>query len=138
MTGPQQDAAEIGKNGCYFLSLLRLVGKESEALGIYQKATARGAISEGCFVEDPPAILALAAGGTWNVRHAPADYILADGEFEILRFERKGIDKMGLTVSAVHFVVGDGHGKVAWDPWINSRTVQEGKLASKRIVRRIA
>ena len=77
-------------------------------------------------------ILSLAGGGTWSVRHDATDYEPKHGEREILRFERK-------TAAGVlgHFVVGDGHGAVEWDPLGESRTVAEGKLVSKRIVRRL-
>lgn len=131
--GIQDDAAAIGAYGCYFLCLLKLVGRHGDALGLYYNAQKAGAIDGECWVANPGIILALAAGGAWDVHHAAKDYQPERGEQEILRYERKtSAGVMG------HFVVGDGTGKVQWDPKGESQTVKLGRLVSKRIVRRTA
>jgi hypothetical protein len=132
----QAIAKTIGEKGCYYFSLLRLVGFESQALEMYESATAARAgtkpiMDKDCYINDPSALLKLAVGGEWKVRHELADYMPTDGELEILRFERV---ITGATLS--HFVVGDGKGKVAYDPLGKSQTVRLGKLVSKRIVKR--
>lgn len=131
--GPQGDALALGQWGCYYLCLLHLVGRDGDAIGLYYNAHSAGAIDDECWVANPATVLSLAAGGTWEVRHETSTYIPVRGEKEILRFERK--TSAGLIG---HFVVGDGKGHVLWDPKADSVTVREGKLVSKRIVRRTA
>ncbi len=128
----QRIAANIGENGCYFISLLRLVNAEYGAIRVYKQALSLGIIAEDCYVENPPRLMELVAGGKWSVEHKPADYQTKPNEFEILRFERKTTTK-----TFAHFVVGDGQGNVEYDPLDDSNTVKYGELVSKRIVRRI-
>lgn len=123
---------KIGDSGCYFISLLRLVKSENVAISLYRQALHEGFIDADCFVRDPAGVLRLAAGGRWSVRHEGADYQPKLDELEILRFERQ---TTGATYA--HFVVGDGAGHVIYDPLGNSRTVAEGQLVSKRIVKRL-
>jgi hypothetical protein len=130
----QAIAKTIGEKGCYYFSLLHLVGAEDKALEVYPPAVAFGKeqiMKPDCYINDPASLLTLVAGGSWSVRHETADYMPVEGEMEILRFERV---TTGATLS--HFVVGDGKGKVAYDPLGNSQTVRLGKLVSKRIVKR--
>jgi len=129
----QTIAKAIGESGCYFLSLLHLAGAEDSAIGLYQKAVASKIMGADCFIQDPAAILSMSAGGKWSVRHEPADYQPQSNEMEILRYERKAT-----TATYGHFVVGDRHGGVIYDPLDASRTVAEGTLVSKRIVRKEA
>lgn len=124
---------KIGDSGCYFVSLLKIVHCDCAAIGLYQQALDAKIIDEDCFVQDPAALLALAAGGTWSVRRENANYQTQRDEWEILRFERKAA-----TVTPAHFVVGDGFGHVIDDPLGNSRTVAEGQLVSKRIIKRLS
>ena len=137
MRAPQRIAEAIGKDGCYFLSLLylaeRQMGSRIDPLEAYELAVAKGFLKADCFVMNPSAILELYIPGTWTVFHEKPDYRPGSGELEILRFERgEGAE------AAAHFVVGDGQGRVAFDPYGESRTVREGRLASKRIARRTA
>lgn len=67
------------------------------------------------------------------MRHEGADYQPLPEEMEILRFERQ---TTGTTYA--HFVVGDGKGGVSYDPLDLSQTVAQGRLVSKRIVKRLA
>ena len=124
---------KIGESGCYFLSLLHIAKAEYGALSLYQLAVSKGLMDEDCYVKDPAELLALACGGKWSVRHEVADYVTARNEIEILRYERKTV---GTTYA--HFVVGDGFGRVAYDPLGDSITVAKGKLVSKRIIRRLS
>lgn len=129
----QTIAKRLGESGCYFISLLRLVKSENIAISLYRQALHEGFIDADCFVRDPAGVLRLAAGGRWSVRHEDAEYQPKSDELEILRFERQ---TTGATLA--HFVVGDGKGGVAYDPLDLSQTVVQGRLVSKRIVKRLA
>jgi hypothetical protein len=121
----------IGDSGCYFLSLLRLYGYEMQAPSLFIDFTRLKWLDEDCYVRDPAAICNfLDNTKRHRVVYAAADYILQPDEREILRYERK---TTGTTFS--HFVVGNGQGRVEWDPLGDSLTVKNGSLVSKRIVR---
>lgn len=142
---PQRAALAIGKTGCYFLSILELaesLGHENEPLGFYDEAAKAGDLGPDCMVQDAGSLLSEATGEAWTCLKAgdghelPLSYQCARGELEILRYERQ--PEPGDTASSerAHFVVGDGHGVLAWDPWGKSHTVEVGKVVSKRIFRR--
>jgi hypothetical protein len=134
--GAQVAAKNIGESGCYFLSIL----KAGEALpcqcpdilgyslGAYWTAIDKGWMGDDCLVTDAGALMSDISGKPYTLHKEPADYQTQPGEIEILRFE---VQKTGVTYS--HFVLGDGKGGVAWDPWPGSLTVKNGKLQSKRI-----
>ena len=61
-------------------------------------------------------------------RHETPERMTRKNEIEILRFESS---------YGSHFVVGDGGGHVAYDPWGVSRAVRQGRIESKRIFRRL-
>jgi hypothetical protein len=127
----QRLAAALGATGCYFLCLVYLGERESgapvDALHAFRAALLARYVREDCYVDYPERILEMIAGGGWSVEKRPADVPTAPGELEILRYDNAG---------ASHFVVGDGSGGIAFDPYGDSRTVREGKLASKRIFTR--
>lgn len=54
------------------------------------------------------------------------NYLPALGEYEILEYYNPKTE-------IVHFVVGDGKGKCLIDPYLNSNTVKNGYVRSKRI-----
>jgi len=132
----QKDLERIGKEGCYFLSLLAAIEHELTIhLDIYQvylESLAAKYIEENCFVNSPEKIITVYLGGNWAVSKEDANYKTQPGQIEILRYERKE----GMTTWA-HFVLGDGAGQVAYDPYGASATVRLGKLVSKRILRRV-
>lgn len=126
----------IGKEGCYFLSIVKaaelVVEHYIDAYQAYTSALSDELIKENCFINSPDKLMGMLTGLRWSVSKEPADYIPSRGEVEILRFERnEGMATIG------HFVLGDGHGSVAYDPYGKSRTVAEGKLISKRILKRV-
>jgi hypothetical protein len=136
--GAQVAAKNIGESGCYFLAILKAGRPDAidEAMGQYWEAIDEGWIDDDCLVKHPGALLSCLACRKFAGKitpdkpegWAPADYQPQPGEIEILRFE---VQKTGVTYS--HFVLGDGKGGVAWDPWPGSLTVKNGKLQSKRI-----
>lgn len=143
--GVQKLAKSIGESGCYFLSLCKVAEeirgvKLGDLLDWADIAMRRGLLGPDCFVLDASGIFALLVIPSPEVVKAgsghplPLDYQLKPGEYEILRFERPAPDG---GEPLAHFVVGAGDGKtVAWDPWPNSLTVRDGRLVSRRIIRR--
>lgn len=142
--GAQKIAKALGESGCYFLSLCyvaeKLGGVFLDPLLEAAEAIDGKRLGLDCYVKDAGAIMSDMARGRYVVIKAgpghplPLDYKLNEGEREILRYERP--DPTGGEPLA-HFVVGDGQGRVAWDPWPESLTVAEGKLVSRRIIRKI-
>jgi hypothetical protein len=134
----------VGAAGCYFLAILRAAGKEMLWPSYYQAARAGDAsgswMQEDCLMLKPEKLLALAMPGDpckYTLFKEAADYKAQPGEVEILRFEITKETAPGKSETLSHFVLGDGSGGVAWDPWENSLTVANGKLAGKRIFRKV-
>ena len=142
--GVQKIAKAVGEAGCYFLSLCKVAedmgAGPCDVVSRAAECMSKGLLRPDCFVADPAGILSLLGLESHEVVKAgdghglPLDYQLKDGEREILRFERPnpaGGDALA------HFVVGSGDGKtVAWAPWPGSLTVAQGRLVSRRIIRR--
>lgn len=130
--GMQKTALEIGKYGCYFLSIVeaaeRKTGNYMPIMSTFLDMKRRGYIGEESYILAPDKILTMLTGKAYTVRHEAKDYRAKEGEIEILRYEwrRKG------EVSA-HFVLGDGKGRVAYDPLDGANTVKNGVVESKRI-----
>lgn len=140
--GVQKICKSLGESGCYFLSLCKIAEEECGRSidPVVEAATALDwrILGDDAYVKDADAVMEQLAGGPHTVIKAgpghplPLDYLPAEGEREILRYERPGPGGEPLA----HFVVGDGSGRVAWDPWPGSATVACGRLISKRIIRR--
>ncbi len=131
--GAQVAAKKIGESGCYFLSIIHIAGADCvTALGLYWQAIDAGQMADDCMVTKPGELLSALTGERWAVSKQGPTYQAKPGELEILRFE---LVKTGATFA--HFVVGDGRGNVAWDPWPGSLTVKNGQMAGKRIFSRI-
>lgn len=133
---PQKAAVKIGEAGCYFLSILNIAEAETcipfDAFAAYHSFTRTGVVRDDCYVLDAGKLMSRLTQRKYDCIKAgpghelPGDYILRPGEREILRYELNG---------EAHFVVGDGAGRVAFDPYGESRTVAEGRLVSRRIFR---
>ena len=140
----QHKASNMGSGSCYFFSILKIAedcgAGHLDAFREYENAIARGWMRADGFMERPADLISDLTGCKWIVLKAgvghelPLDYTLAPLEKEILRFERT---QNGMSEAMVHFVVGNGHNQVEWDPWENSATVANGKLVSRRIFRRV-
>jgi hypothetical protein len=137
-------AKATGESGCYALTGLKIAERGGHALPSLETIAAemaKGNLGSDCFLKDPDAYFSDLFGEPMEVIKAgpghplPLDYKLQPNEAEALRFERPG-EKPGDEPLA-HFVEGAGDGKtVSWDPWPGSRTVRDGKLVSRRIIRR--
>lgn len=137
--GVQKIAKALGESGCYFLSLLKIAesiaGCFVDPIMEASEAIESGMMRMDCFVQDPARIMMHVTRQRFEVIKMSPDYKPMPGEREILRYERP--DPAGGEPLA-HFVVGDGQGRCAWDPWPESLTVAQGTLISKRIIRRVS
>jgi len=122
--------------GCYFASICALdeqvYGKPytiGEILRIWFKNWTENDLDIESAVNDPQGLLDDLSGKLEYVGKRGPDYTCQPGEYEILVFYN---DRTAYT----HFVLGDGHGRSAWDPILNSVTAREGRVVGKRIFRR--
>lgn len=82
-------------------------------------------IDKNCFIYDPQAIFHfMGLEAYFYDKHDPPEYVCKRDEVEILRFQYGNWK---------HFVVGDGVGHVAYDPYGTSKAVRLGELKDKRI-----
>lgn len=149
-------AKRLGEGGCKFLSLLAWCEVESgmtfDPIVQFANCLRDGFVGDDGFVKNTEAIMTAYCGGRWKELWAgngvrsngtkydlPLDYACAAGEYDVLRYERPADKSLGETEAVAHFVRGDGKGKLVpgGDPWGNSRTCREGKLISRRILRRL-
>lgn len=124
--------------GCYFCAILALdeqvYGKPyspEEILRLWFKNWTEDDLDIESTVKNPQGLLDDLSGKLEYVGKRGPEYQTARDEWEILLFYN---DRTGYT----HFVLGDGHGRCAWDPIKNSVTVREGRVIGKRIFRRKA
>ena len=95
---------------------------------IYFGAVQQGFMNTDCYVQDPTGFLHwLGWHATYTGVHEVPDYMCGANEVEILYFHHPDVGG--------HFVVGDGRGHVAYDPWGVSMAASRGDLKSKRIFR---
>lgn len=133
--------AEVQIFGCYFCSVLYLAemrtGKVFDAdrvMAIYKAAKRSGILGEECYVAKPVDLFALAGVNLRDVVKADNNVIPGPGGFELLHFHRAANTPAGMKNKMHdHFVAGDGHGQVAFDPLGQSLTVRWGYLQNKRI-----
>ncbi len=126
----QKICLTLGNDGCYLLSIMGIAMKETKKsinpVELYTVALKNRWIKEDCFVNSPGEILGLLMGGAWTVEKVDGCYKPKTGEFVVYRYEvREGRNTIA------HFVLPD------WDPYGNSNTVQNGRLISSRVFRRV-
>jgi hypothetical protein len=130
MEARQRIMERIGKDGCYFLCLVRLaeeiIGDRIDAIDVYLFAVDRQWMDQDCFMVQPNRVLEHMTGVRWSVRKQDKTYQTQPGEKEVLRYERT----QG-RVTYAHFVLPD------YDPYGDSLTVRNGRLVSKRIFARV-
>lgn len=130
--GLQKTLLELGKYGCYFLSVVKAAeqdrGGDCPILPSFFDMKKRGFIGNDCYMLHPDRVLSALTGKPYTVRRESKDYKAKAGEIEILRYEWRGEGGV-----SAHFVLGDGYGRIAYDPLAGSYTVQNGLLESKRI-----
>jgi len=148
----KRNRREIQEEGCNFTSYLALGeiiqgGQFSfgpaELEECYQLATSQGWMTRRCFINgagpnDPDwmtghmKLLFLTGVRPLGSFVTGPEYTPKDGEFEVVQYALGDYR---------HFVVGDGKGGVAFDPWgsfdgrhIHSKAVTYGKPVAKRII----
>jgi hypothetical protein len=136
--GIQTLLGEAGEAACYALDILEIAGRVGvhfDPLDALYRGIERGYIyynekdpndNDNFFVEDPAALLSMLAGGRWTVEKAGPDYVPAQREYVVDRWERV---KTGTVIG--HFRLPD------WDSLHDSQTVRHGKIVSKRVFRRV-
>jgi hypothetical protein len=116
----------IGREGCYFLCLVRIAeqlsGTRIDAIPVYLESVERLFMDADCFLTHPDRVLELMTGRRWTVRKVDKRYQVSGSEIEVLRYERTEGRR-----TLAHFVLPD------YDPMGISLTVQNGYLVSKRI-----
>ena len=133
----QTKALALGKEGCYFFSLLYIAEEEGagplDVLRVFDEAIASGFVKNNGYVENPSLLMTMLTGAKWDVFKAGPghniglDYALKPGEREVLRYEWNDL---------AHFVVGNGRQGIAYNPYPGSLPVVRGRLMSRRILRR--
>ena len=133
MIHKQKECETLGREGCYFFSLLWIaeqeLGESLDALAVFDEAKRRGWAEADCYMANPAALMSFLLGKPCKIRKS-WDFAepLEANEREVRCFERKAT---GTTY--YHFVVADGD-KILYDPLEASRTVMQGKPHSRRIV----
>lgn len=129
---PEALAKLVGTEGCNVLSDLKIAEMASgvvvDILATVDWALKHNLVDATCSVvseEAHLAIVAKASGFAWATKLVTLDYVCKPGEYEKLQFGMGSFD---------HYVVGDGSGKVSWDPEgdLIARTPL-AKLKGKRI-----
>lgn len=132
MMSKQLACAKIGKNGCYFLSLVYIAEKirqsSIDVLTLYETGLQENWFDEDCYMLNPAAMMSYLLNCKVDVRHDVAGYKPKKNEYEITRFELKEIG-----VTFAHFVVTN-NGKLEYDPYGESKTRTKGKPKSTRII----
>lgn len=125
--------AAMGEGACCLLAVVHLLEKVNDqyfdAFWLWREGVERGLVTEACYVNDLASFASMIDGRSWNCRKEGVDYVVKEGEYEIVRYEWQK-DAANLKV---HFVNGDGKGGIENDPFGQSLTVQNGKAQSKRI-----
>ena len=130
----------IQRFGCYYMDIAFLANKytncalDAERLNDgYEDCVYAGYMGENCFVDRPAKIFHyFGLAVHYRNEHTVPEYVCGLNELEILFFEWDRLGKKPWP----HFVVGDGAGHVAYDPWGVATAVIHGELRSKRIFTR--
>ena len=129
---------EAGDAACYALDIIQIAifdtGRNFDPINALDVGIGRGYIhynefnqddNENFFVKDPAAFLSALTGKIWTVTKERPEYVAAEGEYVVERWERQ---VSGRLIS--HFRLPD------WDSLADSKTVRYGAIASKRVFRR--
>ena len=122
--GLQKKLENIGKYGCYFLSLLKAFKRTADFLELYDKYTAKGWMDSDCYVKNPIDIVVDLSGyNKWNVEKTTT---FKKGDIVIAYYFNK-------TTGLHHFVLFDNDNKLIWDSLGQSNTVRNGVIESYRV-----
>lgn len=123
---------EIGRNGCYFLCLLKIaelkLNKSLSVIDAYEKFLEKGYIKRNCFVLQPESILSDLCNTHVLYQWKLPNYRPLSEEFIIKRYAMK-IEKGELT----HFVLFDENDTEIFNPAMDSPAYRGGKVADLRV-----
>lgn len=123
---------EIGRNGCYFLCLLKIaeltLGKPLSVIDAYEKFLEKGYIKRNCFVLQPKNILSDLCNKFVAYQWKEANYRPLPDEFIIKRYAIK-LDNQELT----HFVLFDENDTEIFNPAMDSPAYRGGKVTDLRV-----
>lgn len=128
----QEKLLEVGRNGCYFLCLLKIAeikcNKSFSIIDAYEDFLAKGYIKRNCFVLQPKNILSDLCNTLVTFQWKEPDYKPFIGEFVIKRYAIK-MGKGELT----HFVLFDYEGNEIFNPLTTSPAYTSGKVVDLRV-----
>ena len=128
----QEKLLEIGRNGCYFLCLLKIAemkcNKSFSIIDTYEDFLEKGYIKRNCFVLQPKNILSDLCNTYVAYQWKEANYRPLPGEFIVKRYAMK-IEKGELT----HFVLFDENDTEIFNPAMDSPAYRGGKVADLRV-----
>lgn len=128
----QEKILEVGRNGCYFLCLLKIAeikcNKSFSIIDAYEDFLEKGYIKRNCFVLQPKNILSDLCKTLVTFQWEEPDYKPFIGEFVIKRYAIK-MGKGELT----HFVLFDENDIEIFNPAIDSPAYRGGKVADLRV-----
>lgn len=124
----------VGKWGCYATSLYNLVERETGNIRsktsvflLFANAIKANWLDGECTVLAPDQFMQSMGSRYRFSAKTSASYVCKPDEAEILMFVKPG---------HTHFVLGDGQGKIAYDP-LTDHDMTPYKLTEKRIYRRL-
>lgn len=118
--GIQTKLEQIGKYGCYLLSIANHFEYQGDIVDFYDKCLKEKWIEEDCTVLNPAAIAHYLGGGNWMVIKSNTPLEMNDADFYVECWKN---NRTGYT----HFRLPES------DTLKNSVTVKEGKIVSYRI-----
>lgn len=128
----QEKLLEIGRNGCYFLCLLKIAeikcNKSFSIIDAYEDFLAKGYIKRNCFVLQPKSILSDLCNTLVTFQWKEPNYRPFLDEFVIKRYAVR-VDKGELT----HFVLFDCEGNEIFNPATTSPAYMAGKVVDLRV-----
>ena len=123
-TALQKKLENIGKYGCYFLSILKAFNRTEDFLELYDTYVSKGFMDSDCFIKNPVSIAKdLSIHNKWNVEKTTT---FKQGDIVIAYYYNK-------TTGLHHFVLFDNNNKLVWDPLGQSNTVKNGVIESYRV-----
>jgi hypothetical protein len=150
----QKICHDLGEAGCYEFSIMIAGEQETgidleDPLAFHVSNLFANRVAPDCMVLDAGAVMAAICGGKWQCLKAgigrdssgrqydlALDYVLRPGEHDIHRYERTVSEGPGIQKVLAHFFYA-GPGKMI-DPYGESLTRLQGKLISRRVLRKIA
>lgn len=124
MTNLQGAYEQIGKSGCYFLSLLKATNQVNRAIELYSVFKNNNWMDEECFIKCPVEILRYLTGEEYTV--VRSNYYDPSADIIVAYYYNP-------RTKCHHFVLHDNKDKLLWDSFGTSVTVREGHVENYRL-----